>query len=197
MFIAIEGIDGAGKATQAKLLASWLENKGYEVFLTQEPTGGEIGKLIKKILSSNKSKIYHNSEVVALLFAADRAEHVKKIKKELKKGKVVISERYLHSSLAYQSASGLSIRWIKEINKFAIPPNIIIYLDIPAEIGIKRIASRDVKELFEKKEFLTKVRESYLKLLEKENNVILIDASQEIKKVQKEIRNKLAYKFPM
>jgi len=205
MFIVIEGIDGAGKATQAKSLASWLEAKGYKVFLTEEPTNGKIGKLIRMILSNttnrrfirmasheeDKESIIYYNIVLALLFAADRAEHVEKIKKELKKGKVVISERYLDSSLAYQGTSGLSIKWIKEINKFAIPPDLIIYLDISAETGIKRIASRNLREFFEKKEFLTRVRETYLSLFEKEKNVIIIDASQEIEKVQEEIRSRI------
>ncbi|RLG56918.1 MAG: dTMP kinase [Candidatus Hydrothermarchaeota archaeon] len=188
MFITIEGIDGAGKTTHAKLLASWLEAKGYSVFLTKEPTESKVGKLIREILSNASN---YNAIVTALLFAADRAGHVEIIKKELEKGKIVISERYLHSSLAYQGASGLSIEWIREINKFAIPPDIIIYLDISPEMGIKRISSRNLREIFEKKEFLTKVRETYLSMFKNEKNVVIVDATKEIEKIQEEIRSRI------
>lgn len=187
MFIVFEGIDGAGKGTQAKMLAFWLRKKGYEVFLTKEPTNGEVGKLIKKILKKDEI----NPRSIALLFAADRAEHVDRIKKELDMGKIVLSERYLLSSLAYQGASGLELEWIYEINKFAIKPDLTIYLDIPPEVGLKRIKTRDLREFFERVEFLVKVREIYHTLINKEENIIVIDATKDIGDIQREIRRRL------
>ncbi|RLF61419.1 MAG: dTMP kinase [Thermoplasmata archaeon] len=187
MFIVFEGIDGAGKGTQAKMLAFWLRKRGYEVFLTKEPTNGEVGKLIKKILKKDEI----NPRSIALLFAADRAEHVDRIKKELDMGKIVLSERYLLSSLAYQGASGLELEWIYEINKFAIKPDLTIYLDIPPEVGLKRIKSRDLREFFERVEFLVKVREIYHTLINKEENIIVIDATKDIGDIQREIRRRL------
>ncbi|MFQ6050451.1 MAG: dTMP kinase [Candidatus Hydrothermarchaeota archaeon] len=180
MFIVFEGIDGCGKATQAALLEKWLrEEKGLSTFLTKEPTEGKIGKIIKEDL-----KIGDLDPVsLSLLFAADRFEHTKIIKKNLEEGKIVISERYVYSSMAYQSASGVNINWIETINNFVVVPEIIILLDIPAETGLKRIESRKKLECFEKIDFLEKVRKIYLEMLKKYRNMIKIDANRPIEEV--------------
>jgi len=152
-FIVFEGIDGSGKTTQAKLLAKRL-NGTY----TCEPTNGEIGELIRKILSGKKCE----KETLALLFAADRIEHVKKIEEKVKEGHV-ICDRYVYSSLVYQSTQGIEESYILEINKHAKRPDVVILLDVDLEIAMKRMEHRS-KEVFEKREFLKKIREKYLEL---------------------------------
>lgn len=189
IFIVIEGIDGSGKSTQSKMLKKYFENKNFKVFLTQEPTNSAIGKIIKKSINSGKKNI--GNEAIALLFACDRAEHVKKIRRELENGKAVICDRYYYSSLAYQGASGLSMSWLKEINKFAIKPSIAFYLDISPEEAFKRIKKRRTRSYFEKLAFLNKVRKIYKQLCRESKELLEIDASRSREEVHKEMVKKL------
>lgn len=194
MFIAIEGIDGSGKGTHAKLLNKWLKDKGYDTFLTSEPTNGVVGRVLRRALKDGVL----DSKTEALLFAADRSEHVKEIIPKLEGGKVVVSERYIYSSIAYQGASGVSIDWIKEVNRFAPMPDCTIFLDISPEIGLKRIGSKGSlrssvrgQEYFEKRDFLTKVRDIYIDLDKKDGRMYRIDAGGGIDEVQTSIRRKV------
>ncbi|MFQ5974932.1 MAG: dTMP kinase [Candidatus Hydrothermarchaeales archaeon] len=196
MFIAIEGIDGSGKGTHAKLLNKWLKEKGHDTFLTTEPTTNEIGKVLRKGLKHGK----FDSKTEALLFAADRSEHLEKIKSNLDKGKIVITERYFYSSMAYQGASGVSLKWISEINRFAPRPDLTLLLDIEPEEGLQRISSKNSlrsttreKEYFEKRDFLSKVRAIYLDLKDEFDDIIVIDASGSMNDVQTIIRRKVSH----
>jgi dTMP kinase len=140
-FIVFEGIDGSGKSEQSRRLKDNLEEKNYKVLYTTEPTRNQpIGKLIRGILSENA---LISEEALALLFAADRTDHtIRKIAPALKEKAVVISDRYIFSSLAYQSKgmkTELSLMWLKNINRYAINPDIVIYLDISPKIGQKRL----------------------------------------------------------
>ncbi len=195
MFIAIEGIDGSGKGTHTKKLNKWVKEKGHETHLTREPTAGEIGKLLRKSL--NVGDLDPKTE--ALLFAADRAEHVKEIKQKLAEGVVVITERYFYSSIAYQSASGVGIKWLMELNRFVPIPDLVLFLDIPPEVGLERISSGSSlrgrvreKEHFERQDFLGKVRDIYLNLA-KENDFAIIDATGPIDEVQTVIRRRVSH----
>ena len=146
-FIVFEGIDGSGKSEQFRRLTKKLEDNNYKIVQTREPTKYlETGKLINKILHENEEVA---EETLALLFAADRVEHTrKKIQPSLENNLVVISDRYVYSSLAYQSKGmkvELDINWIKNINKYAISPDIVIYLDITAETGQKRLSNGQVR----------------------------------------------------
>jgi len=190
MFIAVEGIDGSGKGTQSKLLNKWIKEKGHDTFLTREPTGGAIGQLLREVLK--KGELDPRAE--ALLFAADRTEHVKEISLKLAEGRVIISERYFYSSIAYQGASGVSIKWLMELNRFAPIPDLVLYLDVSPEVGLERISSKNSlrssmreKEYFERQDFLGRVREIYLDLAS-ENRFAVIDASGTIDEVQTAIR---------
>jgi dTMP kinase len=195
MFIAIEGIDGSGKGTHAKKLNKWVKEKGHDTFLTCEPTTGAIGQLLRKELK--KGELDPRAE--ALLFAADRTEHIREIKRRLADGSVVITERYLYSSIAYQGASGVSIKWLMELNRFAPIPDLVLFLDIPPEVGLSRISSGSSlrgsvreKEHFERQGFLEKVREVYIDLA-KENDFALIDATGEIDEVQTQLRRRVSH----
>ncbi|ADT83182.1 dTMP kinase [Thermococcus barophilus] len=194
IFIVIEGIDGAGKSTQAKLLAKWFEKRGYNVVLTKEPTDTAFGKLIRKLVLTggregiiDGAKISHEAE--ALLFAADRAEHVKKlIEPSLRTGKVVISDRYFYSSLAYQWARGLDLEWLINLNKFAIRPDLVILLDLPVKESMKRINGRQLKSEFDRiAELQKKVRENYLKLVEMFPEMKIVNALASIEDIHNDI----------
>lgn len=194
MFIVLEGIDGAGKSTQAKMLAKWFENKGYEVVLTKEPTDTAFGKLIRRlVLTGGKEGIIDGAriskEAEALLFAADRAEHVKKlIEPSLKAGKVVISDRYFYSSLAYQWARGLDLEWLINLNAFAPRADLVILLDLPVKESIKRINGRSIRSEFDKiVELQKKVRENYLKLAEKFEEIKIINALAPVEDIHNDI----------
>jgi len=193
-FIVFEGIDGAGKSTQAKLLGKWFEERGYEVVLTKEPTDTAFGKLIRKLVLTggregiiDGARISHEAE--ALLFAADRAEHVHKlIKPALEGGKVVISDRYFYSSLAYQWARGLDLDWLIDLNRFAIKPDLVILLDLPVKESMKRIGSRSIKTEFDKiVELQKKVRENYLKLAERFPEMKIVNALASVEDIHNDI----------
>lgn len=142
LFITLEGPDGSGKSTIAKLLKTYIENCGRKCILTREPGGTEIGEDIRNVLLDNKNTKM-SSRTEALLYAASRAQHVEeKIKPYLDKGYVVISDRYVFSSLAYQGYSrGLGIEEVMEINNFAmngVYPDSILFFDIEPEKALLR-----------------------------------------------------------
>jgi dTMP kinase len=143
-FITFEGIDGCGKSTQAKLLFENLVNLGIDVFWTKEPGGTELGKMVREILLKFNGDIDTLTEF--LLFASDRSYHVKEIIRELSKGKVVISERFKDSSIAYQGyGGGLSINFIERIHReiTILEPDLTILLDISPLTSIKRVKNPD------------------------------------------------------
>ncbi len=193
MFIVLEGIDGSGKGAHSKLLNRWMKEKGYDTFLTNEPTSGPIGRVLREALKKGSL----DSRTEALLFAADRSEHVKEISEKLRDGKIVITERYFYSSIAYQGASGLSVDWTKEINRFAPIPDLVLLLDLQADVAMKRISSKNSlrsstreREYFEREEFLSKVREVYLDMEKENDNFTRIDASKDMEEVQTAIRKR-------
>ncbi|ASJ00201.1 dTMP kinase [Thermococcus gorgonarius] len=194
IFIVLEGIDGAGKSTQAKMLAEWFEKRGYEVVLTKEPTDTAFGKLIRRLVLTggregiiDGARISHEAE--ALLFAADRAEHVDKlIRPSLEAGKVVISDRYFYSSLAYQWARGLDLEWLIDLNRFAIRPDLAVLLDLPVKESMRRINRRSLKSEFDKiVELQRRVRENYLKLVEMFPEMRIVNAQNSIEDIHNDI----------
>jgi dTMP kinase len=163
-FIVLEGIDGAGTTTQSAMLAKNLKDLGYKVVTTQEPTLGPVGLLLRAILRGRvvgKGQPF-DQKAVALLFAADRLDHIaSEIAPFLDGGFFVVSDRYVLSSLAYQSLYA-ELGWVKEVNRFAINPDLTIFLDVPVDVAVKRIASsRPDKDIYEDKETLTRVYEAY------------------------------------
>ncbi|MBA7610799.1 Thymidylate kinase [subsurface metagenome] len=199
IFITFEGIDGSGKDTQAKLLAKYFKNKRYSVIRTREPGGTSIGEKIRKILLSPKiSRVDQRAEV--LLFAASRAQIVSNIiKPALEKGKIVISNRYVDSSYAYQGiARKMGLDWVIEINKWAtqgLLPDITFFLDIPEELGLKRVdKSRNIRDKIEKdgEIFQKKVRKGYYKLAKLfPERYRVIDANRNEDLIQKDIRKEV------
>ena len=162
IFIVVEGLDGSGKTTQAGLLAKKL-SKNYNVILTAEPSRGKIGTFIREgCLYENKRL---PTEAEALLFAADRIEHMQtELKPALDEGKIVICDRYVCSSLAYQGSAGLSLDWIKTINARALQPDFSVFIDCPPELVLSRL--RRKKSVMETLNTQRKVREVYLKFVD-------------------------------
>ena len=170
-FITIEGCEGSGKTSIIKLICEEFEKQGIDFLSTREPGGSKISEQIRSvILNVNNTKMDYMTE--ALLYAASRRQHLEEIvKPALNEGKVVICDRYLDSSLAYQGyARGLGIEEVYNINMYATSgflPDLTIYIDIPVEVGLGRIKenNRDVNRLdLEKVAFHNKVREGYLKI---------------------------------
>jgi dTMP kinase len=173
IFLVIEGLDGSGKTTQAQLLAKKLAPT-YPIFLTAEPSYGKTGTFIRECCLYEQQRL--PTEAEALLFAADRIEHMyNEIKPALEEGKLVICDRYLYSTLAYQGSAGLSLDWIKTINARALQPDFSVFLDVPAERVLERLQRR--KSVMETLETQQKVREIYMQYVEK-GELIRIDGDR-------------------
>lgn len=202
--ITFEGIDGSGLTTQADLLKRWLDKQGRMSYLTKEPTDGPAGAIIRLALSHRLLAARNRMRsaptqveglhpaTIALLFAADRVDHVTgDVIPMLEKGVTVISDRYWLSSFAYQSVD-LDLSWVRQINFMARAPDLTIFLDIPVEIARKRIdAHRWHVELFEDLDKLTVVRENYLtciaKLQAEGHRIASVDANQPAELVHRQI----------
>ena len=161
-FICIEGLDGCGKTTQAKLLAKRLR-KSHNAVYTAEPSHGKIGTCIRNSCLYGKKRL--SSVLEALLFAADRIEHVEtEVIPALEEGRLVISDRYVYSSLAYQGATGLSLDWIETVNEHALQPDLAVFIDVDPEAVVSRLKPK--KSVMEDLETQKKVRQIYLKFVE-------------------------------
>ncbi len=195
MFITFEGPDGSGKSTIIKSLYEQLTAEGYDILLTREPGGTPISEQIRNvILDNNNTALDPRTE--ALLYAASRRQHlVEKIWPALKEGKIVLCDRYLDSSLAYQGgARNLGINNILDINLFATEntyPDLTIFFDVAPEIGLSRL-SHDKKRVAdrldnESENFHHVVYETFLKICDKyKDRIVKIDASKSIEEVKKE-----------
>lgn len=177
-FITFEGIEGAGKTTQALRLYDYLLEKKKKVILTREPGGTETGKKIREILLSQTDEIFPATAEL-FLYEADRNLHVENvIKPKLSKGFIVICDRFTDSTLAYQGyARGLDINLVKNLNKIAtggLKPDLTFLIDIPAEEGLKRISREREKDRIEEEDitFHKKLREGFLKIAEDEKERI-------------------------
>ena len=198
MFITIEGTEGSGKTTVAKELAKLLTTNGYEVVHTREPGGTPISESIRNvILDKNNTSMDGRTE--ALLYAASRRQHlVEKIWPALKEGKIVLCDRFLDSSLAYQGyARGLGYDEVLNINLFATEntyPDLTLFFVIEPEAGLQRIAknkNREVNRLdLEKLPFHQKVYDAFIELSKKfPERYVTIDASQSLEQVIKDAYN--------
>ena len=209
MFITLEGIEGSGKTSQLKNIASFLESRGQTCLLTREPGGTQIGRRIRTVLLDPESS---DLDPVAelLLYTADRVQHVRKtILPAIAAGKVVVCDRYVDATLAYQGvARGLGTGLIETLHRLLVDnlkPDLTFLLDLPPEEGLKRAwtqidsGSRSGRETrFEKEEmaFHTRVRNGYLKLVENEpERFIIINALAPIDDVWKQISNVLEKTF--
>ena len=194
MFITLEGPEGSGKTTAVKAAVARLQELGYQVVQTREPGGTPIAEQIRNVIL-DKANTTMDPRTEALLYAASRRQHlVEKVWPAIKEGKIVICDRYLDSSLAYQGgARGLGVDNVLNVNLFATEgtwPDLTLLFDIDPNLGLERIAKnaqREVNRLdLEKIEFHNKVRRTFLDLSKRyPDRYVVIDASKSIEEVQK------------
>ncbi|HUX50896.1 MAG TPA: dTMP kinase [Spirochaetia bacterium] len=164
-FLVLEGLDGSGTTTQAHLLAERCSAEGIACWTTSEPTNEAIGTLIRHFLKGDEPV---HPDTMALLFAADRSEHLHRagsgIEARAAAGELVVSDRYLFSSLVYQTVA-CDPEFVAAVNSQFPLPATLVYLDVPVEVCIKRLADRSHREIYEAVEFLERVRDRYEEIL--------------------------------
>lgn len=182
-FITIEGTEGVGKSTQARLVGNYLERCGIPYIVTREPGGDEVAEKIRQIIldAKNSSMTY---ETEALLYAASRTQHCKTvIIPALEAGKIVICDRFFDSSIIYQGyGRQLGVDFVKKINDYAIKncyPDLTILLDLPPEMGFKRKGGADKSDRIETSgaDFFKRVNDGYQKLKEDTDRIVSINPS--------------------
>ena len=176
-FVVLEGIDGCGKSTVARLVVSRL---GDRAVLTGEPTNSWIGRAVHR---GDKKTVSPYTD--ALLFMADRAEHTLEIRKSIARGKLVVSDRYYHSTIAYQAAfledthPGDAFEWLLDANlKISLKPNLTVLLVIPPGLGLERARGRGKFSRFERLDFLKKVHRNYQRLARLDKSIVKVDGTQ-------------------
>jgi dTMP kinase len=192
-FIVFEGIDGSGITTQVEFLRTWCEERGIHVLVTKEPTDGLTGGLIRAALTH---RVAFSPEVMALLFAADRLDHLhNEVLPDLESGATVICDRYYLSEFAYQSVE-LELSWLRDVNSKCRRPDLTVFLDVPVELCLRRWhadvwRSSDRFQLYETEHTLRQVRERYLETIEQlraeGERIEVVDGSRSIKQVHASI----------
>ena len=194
-FIVFEGLDGAGTTTQIKNLARYYEFNRRPYYITNEPTSNPIGLLIRDVL---QKKVVTTPEALALLYASDRHDHLYNpsygIERITEEGRVVMSDRYFYSSIAYQSVE-CDPSFILSINRFPLP-QVIVFIDTPVDVCMERIEKRGgEKELFDRASFLSKVRDNYIAAfssLPEGVRLITVDGALSEEEVESRIRKELS-----
>jgi len=199
LFVTFEGGDASGKTTQIGLLADWLKNQGRTVLVTREPGGSDLGNELRDIVLHRRGFIAPRAE--ALIYAADRAHHIHEVvRPALERGEVVLQDRYLDSSVAYQGAGRvLDPSEVKEVSLWAtegLMPDVTVLLDVPADIGLTRQASEERaydRLEAEALEFHERVRDSYLAIAqENPDRVVVIDGTAAIDEVHRAVLERVS-----
>jgi dTMP kinase len=202
-FIVLEGIDGSGTTTQAQLLGDALRSVGYRVLLTREPSDGPVGVLIRQMLRRRVTLPIQDSigdGVLALSFAADRLDHLgSEVLPAIDRGEVVICDRYLLSSLAYQGAV-VPIEWVEKINVRAIHPDLTLFIDVaPTTAALRRAQRGGAKELFETTARQRKVARLYLQAIagrQAEERIVRIDGNRSLHEVADQVLDSVRQVLP-
>jgi dTMP kinase len=201
VFIAFEGGEGAGKTTQARLLSIWLRDQGFDVVMTREPGSTKIGMRLRALLLDRESSGL-TARAEALMYAADRAQHVAEvIQPALGRGAIVVTDRYIDSSLAYQGTGReLEVEDIADVNRWAtggLTPDLTIVLDVPAEIGLGRFASPADRIESEPREFHERVRRGFRRLAEAEpHRYLVVDATGTQAEISRRIHDRVREILP-
>jgi len=191
MFVVFEGIDGTGKTTIVSRLAEELKRIGYKVVITQEPTKTWLGRDVRRAIEEEK-----NGFTQALLFFADRAEHIANMHNVNEQ--VILCDRYVYSTFAYQGAQlemsmplQSAIEWLEKVYEpMRFDPDLVFLIKVNPEEGIRRIYGRERKEKFEKLEFLRRVQEIY-QMLSDRYGFVEIDGNREFEEIYMEIKNRV------
>jgi dTMP kinase len=199
-FITLEGIDGCGKSTLSKLIAGRLTEAGFRVELTAEPTRTWLGDAVRRSYTEEV-----NPYTEAFLFLADRATHTDWIRARMAEGKIVISDRYSDSTIAYQAAllhqrlGGEPEEYIRYLTSVSEPviltPDLTFLLDVDPEVSLKRLDGRGELEKFENLDNLRAVRRNYLAIAKASKHVRIVDASGTMESVQKQVAEILGQHF--
>ena len=199
-FVTFEGVDGSGKSTIVKKVAGQLKKEGVRTTLTMEPTLTWLGDAVRRSYTERVSPYTE-----AFLFMADRATHTDWVRQKIDQGRLVISDRYSDSTIAYQGALlcrrlggplAKHIDWLVELNdKIILEPDITFLLDIDPIRSLRRLRGRDARSKFERLKYLRLVREAYLKIASRKKRIMIIDADQPLDEVTgqilKEIKKRL------
>lgn len=192
-FIVFEGTDGSGKSTQMRMLGDYLSERGVPCYLTHEPTDSVYGKLLRDCMSGRTDA---DERVIALLFAADRVDHIQSplngMKKKLEEGTFVLCDRFFFSSFAYNGGL-VPLDWVIELNRPAmelLPPDLVLYLDLDPEEGMRRISHRGERERYETLERQKLIREKYFEVFRRfsEFNVSVVESERDRAETQTQIR---------
>jgi dTMP kinase len=185
--IAVEGIDGAGKTAITRHIYGFLTNHGYRCALFKEPSDSVYGKIIRNL------NVPIDPEVELMLFLKDREMDVKeRILPALRKGLIVIMDRYYYSNIAYQSARGLNADRIRKLNeKIAPKPDLVILLDLDPSKALERIKNRKKLSIFEEKDFLERVRQKFREIADE--RTVIVNAERELEIVKKEVEQIVLY----
>lgn len=190
--ITFEGIEGCGKSTLAKELYEYLKSKNYKVIFTREPGGGKLGEKIREILLSNEFEIPDYSEL--FLFLASRYEHTKNvIIPKLKEGYIVISDRYMDSTIAYQGyGRKIDLKLLEKLNEIAtlgIKPDLTFLIDLPEEISFNRLKDKILDRIeSEEIEFYKRVRFGYIEIARNEPlRFIILDGTMELQTLKQKV----------
>ena len=193
-FIVFEGTDGSGKSTQMKMLFKYLAGRGVSCFCTREPTDSPFGALLRSCLTG---RVEADEHTIAAMFAADRLDHINNgvsgIKKKLSEGETVLCDRYYYSSLAYNGGF-VSLDWVAELNRpamEALRPDLVIYIDLPPEDGMKRVARRGETDRYETIEKQKKIHDNYMEVFSrfgKGENVVTVKSENDKGFTQEHIR---------
>lgn len=205
--VVLEGIDGAGTTTQAELLTNWLRGRGIGCQQTAEPSTGPVGQMLRQALrrklfsrAPDGRPVELHNDVISLLFAADRMDHLHSLMLPLlAAGQVVVCDRYYHSSLVYQSQQG-DWEWIRALNSLARRPEVTYVIECPVEVAIRRQALRGgEREIYENEPFQRRLAELYHRLpqLLPEEEIVLVDGSPPAEEVHRFIRQDVQERFQL
>lgn len=205
LFIALEGVDGAGTTTHTRLLTRSLESRGLPVHATREPSDGPVGTLLRQVLTGRvvvpglHGPRPPSWTTMALLFAADRTDHIEsEIVPNLMDGVTIVSDRYVHSSVAYQSLSGggeeSAFEWVKAINQHARRPDLTIVLDIPPEVAATRRAERSTRRELYDDEDLQRVLATFYREIDShfpDDKIVHVDANRDVEVVAADVQHQV------
>ncbi|MCW2860409.1 MAG: dTMP kinase [Actinoallomurus sp.] len=201
VFIAFEGGEGAGKTTQARLLSIWLRDQGFDVVMTREPGSTKMGMRLRALLLDKQSSTL-SSRAETLLYAADRAQHIAEVvQPALRRGAIVVTDRYVDSSLAYQGAGReLKVDEIADVNRWAtsgLIPDLTILLDVPSDVGLTRFASPADRMESEPREFHERVRRGFRALADAEpHRYLVVDGTQAQSDISRKIHDRVRAILP-